>query len=1433
MLRSLWRQALVVVLFLLIASCSGGGCSSGCSSCGITPIAGGFPPDAGISNSASVRVTKSGLTFLSNNLPSLAATLLGRSGTNGVIDFDIPTSTTTLVGQTLTICPNGSNAGVTPLVCIAEIKIGGAVLTLNAVTPDAISISGTIPVRVQDIVVNSPFGAIDIGVGSGLSCDTTNGGVAGDAGFLNFPISITLPLVAETIPPRLGYTKIGTPIVTSTVTGSDIIACCTTTTPVIVELCNGLLSALTGTVASSLGGQLNTVVGDQISAQLCTKANAELTPPCPYGTSPAGGDGGLPAVLADGGVSGAEPNCVYDADAGAGACLPIELGLEGHMNLGALLASISPGTTGALDFALAANGNMIPAPGAAADGNGNTPNGMTLGMLGGGLPMPQSECVPVAPNVAPTGLVIPNQMLTDDVTGYGGDAGVDGGPDLGVAIDQQFLNYFLGSAYNSGVLCLGITTEKYQQLNTGTVSLLIPTLKTLTFEEKSAAIAITTRPQKPPVLVLGGGTNITSDPLINLTLPSFALDFYVWSEDRYIRGFTFTADVTIPMNIQSSAAGIQPVIGTLVLANSTVTNNVLITDSASSIASGLSGVLGSLVGQLLGSGIPPINLASALSSYGLTFTIPPGGIQTITQANDAGGTTESYLGLFGNLGTVGSAAIRQMNTHAEIHDKTVHPEAMTLTTMTPALAPTLHVTFGAENADGSKPTSPVEYSWQIDQGTFSAWSTADDVVIRDPMLWMQAKHTLQVTSRLAGVIASQDMTPVSLPFTIDVLPPMVTVQQQDLGWSISAWDVVSPSSALVARTRGTDKNGKVGEWTDWQPLANVTTVPASYADIDVQVRDEEENVGSVSSALIRGNPDPTLPPSGGCSSGACAIASQRSGSGWPAFVLGLASLSLLTLRRRGRGRRTGGAMLALGSIVTVAATSQGCSCGKGNGAEGAGLTDGGTPEGGLTGQPVCGQGCNQPCGPSLPQGLIGAYTSIAQAADGTLWVAGYNDAAVDPTNGIDALYGDLVVGKYDTTSSSVKWVTVDGLPPPLPDDVCPPNDPTGWRGGLLDSGPDVGLWTSIILDASGHPMVSYYDATNQALKFASSQDGVTWSTHAVFANAGSDAGRYAKMTIINGNPVIAYLVVETGTNGYSTTKVSLAHATKALPAAPSDWQTEDALVDTTSPCRAQDCAAGQACDIATMVCTTVSTDCDAACATGEACITTSGVAACTKVAAPGDIHPYPQAVGDYINISPITGGIGLLVYDRIHGNLLGLTNASGSWVVTILDGETGSRAAGTAVDTGDDGVGASLFVAQNGDWHASYVDGISETLKYLYIPGGTLLNTLTPQIVDTGYNVDGANFTDGMHIIGDDSNVRENSDGSITITYMDATVGTLRLATGSSTPGTWTLHAISQPNEFGGFFPHFEPASASIANWWRWADPTTQVISGNVAVVTP
>ena len=85
------RTALLVALFLLVASCSGGGCS-GCSACGTTPLPGGFPKASTIPNAASVRVTRPGLDFVQENIGLLAEKALGSGATAGVVTFPIPSS---------------------------------------------------------------------------------------------------------------------------------------------------------------------------------------------------------------------------------------------------------------------------------------------------------------------------------------------------------------------------------------------------------------------------------------------------------------------------------------------------------------------------------------------------------------------------------------------------------------------------------------------------------------------------------------------------------------------------------------------------------------------------------------------------------------------------------------------------------------------------------------------------------------------------------------------------------------------------------------------------------------------------------------------------------------------------------------------------------------------------------------------------------------------------------------------------------------------------------------------------------------------------------------------------------------------------------------------------------------------------------------------
>src|SRR5262249_52825938 len=126
---------------------------------------------------------------------------------------------------------------------------------------------------------------------------------------------------------------------------------------------------------------------------------------------------------------------------------------------------------------------------------------------------------------------------------------------------------------------------------------------------------------------------------------------------------------------------------------------------------------------------------------------------------------------------------------------------------------------------------------------------------------------------------------------------------------------------------------------------------------------------------------------------------------------------------------------AAATVIGLAGANAGCSCGD---------------------DPTVSPACNAPGCMTLQYGLIGAYTSVA-VHDGTVWVAGYAEA--DRNSGLPA-WGDLAVGTWNGTS--VEWEAIDGVP------LEPAVDPTrynmkGFRGGQIESGEDVGTWTSIAI----------------------------------------------------------------------------------------------------------------------------------------------------------------------------------------------------------------------------------------------------------------------------------------------------------------------------------------------------------------------------------
>lgn len=1420
MLRAWVRQLIVVLAVLVVASCSGSGCS-GCSGCGVTPLPNGFPKPQAVDNAGSIRITRSGLDFVGDNLGTVAGKALGQGG---VLHFNIPSSTSTqtflgIFSITVKICPNGPNPNATPPECIADIDLANAKLHLDSATyvaagnKPALRISGTIPLRVQNLPLNiTTLG--DAGVGVGQAGNPACNGGTPNFDYFQFPIEILLPLISETISPRDGFMKIDTKnaVINPTIDKNNI-ALCKNCGGIFTQFCNAFLGWVKDLVFNSLISPLTGQIKTALEDQLCTKPNANVTPQCPTGTQVSGG------------------KCVYTSD--PTTCVPTMLGTEGHMDLSSALAKFSPGTSGGLDFVLAAGGDMNPAPNAAADNvgwPGHTPNGATLGLLGGVAAMPTNGCVPFADVKPPTGIPIPDEMLSNTIAPWPMNTA---GPHLGIALAGRFLDYSMAGVYNSGLLCLGVSTEQVAQLQSGLISFLIPGVKMLTFERKPAPIAITTRPQSPPTIKIGTGADIKTDPLLLIQMPKFSIDFYVWSMDRFVRAFTFTGDLGIPVNLQTAKnaqnpnGGLLPILGDIQVANPLVTNSDLLIDDPKVVATSLAGLLGGIAGQFLGA-IKPVDLSNSLASFGLGLTIPDGGVRKLSK------NTDDYVAIFANLGLAKMNALVEADVQARLVGKTVHAEAMAIGTMNRDLAPTLRVLASSSLDDGSR---AIEYSWRIDEGTRSAWTAGRDITVRSDGLFLQGKHVLSVFARVKGDPSSESTVPAAVPFTIDVLPPSVAITDTRTTAKVDAWDFVSPQSALLVRVERTDANGKseLGRWVPYQEL-DLGDLGA-WRTLTVEVKDEEGNIGKTSAALIRGRPDGTIASSGsGCG---CSTPGAAPPASWAWSLPALAGLFALAWRRRrraagpgqesppagrpfpvselptSRGSQLRGVGLAAASLVAVGLLDPGCDCG------------GAKPPDNRT---HCGPDCNTPCQEGLPVGIIGAYTSAAVAKDGSIWFSGYNDAVL--SGGFSLLYGDLVVGKFDAAKQKVMWRSVDGLPPARTDGTCPDNDSKGWRRGETDPGDDVGLWTSMQLDDTGHALVAYYDATNAALKFAVADDTGS-AAYEILRKPNADVGRYVKMLMVNGSPVLAFLLMEKGNGGKLRSKIVVARASKPAPIAATDWTFEDAAVDEDGPCRAAFCGPGESCIKATGACQPSVTGCTPAdCGAGNACVTIANQATCSPVVPKDGVQSYVNATGLYVSLANGPQGLGIVAYDRVRGNLMGVSNAGGKWTAQILDGQTGANNDPMRIDTGDVGITASLVIAPNGDWHVAYVNGIQERLQYLLVPGGG--KPLAPELVDDGLD-GGKPWSDGKHIVGDDATLRlDTSSGTVTIAYQDATLHVLRVATGTlqqNATHKWTARTIAQTVGAAGYFPRLIQGS-QVSNFYWQTNHQTAEIFGDVAVTT-
>jgi hypothetical protein len=434
------------------------------------------------------------------------------------------------------------------------------------------------------------------------------------------------------------------------------------------------------------------------------------------------------------------------------------------------------------------------------------------------------------------------------------------------------------------------------------------------------------------------------------------------------------------------------------------------------------------------------------------------------------------------------------------------------------------------------------------------------------------------------------------------------------------------------------------------------------------------------------------------------------------------------------------------------------------------------------------EGCScshsNPCGDTacmpgeVMRGAIGRWNSIA--TDGTRTVATTYDQTL----------GDLVL--VDLTSGTPAYTVIDGIP------TEPATyDPSTYRNGIPDAGPDVGAWSSVAL-VGGKVRAAYQDRDRKALRYATETGSGSFTMHDVDVPMGGEAiGQYAKLAIdASGNPAIVYIATGIeATDKTMTTELRLARASNPNPGRTSDWTITTVATGVrgcAKLCGGSDHCVKSATKGMPETCQTATTDCATACGTGDVCVNTACLTEDTN-----DIVSLPGGVGLFANLLVLSDGrLAIVHYDLTRTALVAELEtgpATSMFNETVLDG----------MDATDRGQWASA-VADSGDTiHVAYQDALTDELYYLEYKSGSA--PTTPEVVD-----DGTRPGDRTHNVGAGARLWLDGGSTPRIAYQDGLSSDMYLAT-RGTSGWTTTDAVTGIRLDG-----FHIAAPPNGGWLVW-----------------
>lgn len=425
-----------------------------------------------------------------------------------------------------------------------------------------------------------------------------------------------------------------------------------------------------------------------------------------------------------------------------GAVVPPLLGVEVKQDLGTFAPNVLTDTNGPV--------SVIAGLGGTLSNERNSGGLVTSGFFG--VETARSRCVaprsrPQRRNIEPINLseearVFDGSLMREINTSYHG----------AISVHRDMLNQLAWAVYTNGAMCLTLEGTQDFAFDSQALGLLISSIGELYGEQKAPAY-INIVPTQVPEFSIGrgqlrqdGDRRIVDDPHLEVTVTDLDIEFYSMLADRYVRLFTLRIDYKVGVFFDFNAHDeLLPLLGNAVEGanNIEVLDVELLGNDVQDLEKVIPRLLGFALPVVTEKVLKPIKLPTSDLAPGYRFRMLGMSGEHPTNSNGR----FDFLTGYGRIERASAAREIPMPTEARAEVVQVGEDSIELSL----------------DVVGDEPT---EFSYRIDNGLFSTFTTARTLRIQRPSLAATGQHRAEIIARRVGKRETLSAEPTLVSFVM-------------------------------------------------------------------------------------------------------------------------------------------------------------------------------------------------------------------------------------------------------------------------------------------------------------------------------------------------------------------------------------------------------------------------------------------------------------------------------------------------------------------------------------------------------------------------------------------------------------------------------------------------------------------------------------------